>query len=652
MLFPNSDFITLSFLYLSIGLLAFNGFGVLLSNYFLQFQKLHFGINTCIGFSLFLCACGYIDLFKLGGPQFFVVCYLLGLSLVLAYIFFNKNLFINFRLLLQFKSGTLARPYLFIGTIVLIAGYIFLYLLNLCFFPFNEGDDFQGYLVLAKRILEEGYQGGDVFNLRAIVQGFGGGNYINAFFMSLMPIKWIHMAEAGTGLVLLIILTVNEIWNKNKYLWQCVYGSVCVCIYAIFIPIVNITPILSGAACALAILIVAHNSSENFSWRTSFLLGLLAAGLTLLKGTFVVTAIIFCGAYYFARILSLQSFWVLKELVIAITSFLILLVPWAFTNLYYFDTLFYPLLGVGLVSSGGFGFAGTEIFLDNLYQYHPLYLLTLSTWLLLICHERYEKRLFINILLVFYFCGTIILALTPGGGFRYNFILLSIPSLFYLIEYFSISDKKITINIIFFSESQLRKFLIFIIVITSILMLNQVKRVGGQLFEKGLYARLLNPEHRPIQPTDPISSNYSKQRDLYSELQNMIPANTTAIVAVEYPYLFNFSRNHLYVSDIPGTTGFKPGMPFQGTPENLRQYLLSNEIRYVIHTYKGWAEINDFHEMHSKIEWVRNQVIRYFAVNKQLLGFIDFLKPVFDNGSERVFDLCMANINPASVCNN
>jgi hypothetical protein len=132
----------------------------------------------------------------------------------------------------------------------------------------------------------------------------------------------------------------------------------------------------------------------------------------------------------------------------------------------------------------------------------------------------------------------------------------------------------------------------------------------------------------------------------------MIPENSKAIVAVEYPYLFNFSKNHLYVADIPGTTGFKPGMPFQGTPEDLRQYLLSNGIRYVIHTYKGWAEINDFDEMHSKIEWVRNQVIRYFAVHKQFLGFIDLLNPVFDNGSERVFDLCMTRNHPASVCNN
>ncbi len=652
MLIPNSDLAIFSFFYLFIGLLAFNGFGVLFSNYFLPYQKSYFGINTCIGFSIFLCACGYIELFKLGEAILFLVFILLGTSMALFYFFLRKEKYAGFRQLSKIKSWQLKNPYLFILSISLITGYIILYLLNLCFFPFNEGDDFQGYLVLAKRILEEGYQGGDVFNTRAIVQGFGGGNYINANFLSLIPLKWIHIAEAGTGLLLLMTLTVNEIWNKNKYLWQCVYGSICVCIYVIFIPIVNISPILSGAACALAILIVANNSLDKFSWSTSFILGLLAASLTLLKGTFIVTAVIFCGAFYFARILSLKSAWVLKEVFIATTTFLVLLAPWALTNLYYFDTLFYPILGVGLVSSGGFGFAGIEIFLDNLYQYHPLYLLTLSTWFLLICHEQCEKRYFINTLLVFYFCGSVILALTPGGGFRYNFILLSIPSLFFLIEYISIPNKKISIKIFFFSESQLKKFLIFIIFITTLLMLNQVKRVGGQLFEKGLYTRLINLEHRPIQLSDPLFSNHSKQSDLYLELQNVIPAKTKVIVAVEYPYLFNFSRNHLYVADIPGTTGFKPGIPFQGTPEDLRQYLLSNGIRYVIHTYKGWAEIYDLDEMHSKIEWVRNMVIRYFAVHKQLLGFIGLSEPLFDNGSERVFDLCIRNIHPVSVCSN
>lgn len=642
-----------SLLVLILGFLVFYGYGKFFAEKILQMRSLGVGHHACIGYALFLCFCGYLEIFRLGGALFFFIFSLVGLGCTISLTKMGslnsfKNRLIEYvGILSNAKKGLF---YLSIGSII---AFTLLYLINLSAYPFNEGDDLQGYLVLSRRILDEGYQGGDVFNLRAIVQGFGGGNYINAFFLQWMPLRFIHMAEGGLGLFLLLALITAYVNTEKNGVWKSIGGMACIGIFAIFIPIVNITPILSAAALAFGILLVAQKPEANFNFKVALLMGLYAAGLTLLKGTLVVPAIIFCATYYLSRILQLHKWSVVIEACITLISFLMLLTPWALINYYYFDTFFYPLLGSGLVTSGGFGLVGSEIFLDNLYQYHPLYLLVLATWFLLTCYEKSpNKIIFSHVLLVIFFVTTLLLAITPGGSFRYNFVLLTIPSVFFVISYLAIDEKIFKSPTGIISQVNAKRFLILVLIVSIALLGNQVKRVGRHLFDMGLYSRFIHIEDQSLKLNDPMSTHFANREKIYQDLQNIIPIKSTALVVVDEPYRFDFSRNSLFVADIPGTTGFKPGIPFRGNSLDLANYLLANQIRYVVHTYKGWDEINDFDEMHSKIEWVRNQVIRFFAVNKQLLGLSTLYQPVLDNGSERVFDLCNQSHKPFLVCGN
>lgn len=638
-------------LILVLGFFVFYGYGKIFAKKILRMRDLGAGHYACIGYAFFLCLCGYAEVFRFGGTPFFVIFTIVGLGSAVC-LSKRQTMSIFCNLLkkdvhteLGYRNFSL---YFSIGLIVL---FTLLYLTNLCVYPFNEGDDFQGYLVLARRILDEGYQGGDIFNLRAIVQGFGGGNYVNAFFLQWIPLRFIHVAEGGLGLFLLSSLTINYVNVEKKGGWKSIGGIACICIFAIFIPIVNITPILSAAALAFGILLLAQIPRANPDFKIAFLLGLYAVGLTLLKGTLVVPAIVFCAVFYLSQMIRLRKWSVVIEAFITLSIFVILLAPWALINYYYFDTLFYPLLGAGLVTSGGFGLVGYDIFLDNLYQYHPLYLLTLATWFLLICYEKSpSKILFSHVLLAAYFVTTGLLALTPGGSFRYNFVLLTIPSIFFVTSYLGIGKKIFVPPIAIISQTSSRRLLIFVFIVSIAMLGNQVKRVGRHLFGMGLYSRLINVESQPFKLSDPMSSQFAKRVAVYQQLQDVMPLKSTALVVVDEPYHFNFSRNNLYVADIAGTTGFEPGVPFEGNSLDLANYLLTNHVRYVIHTYKGWDEINDFDEMHSKIVWVRNQVIRYFAVNKQLLGLSEQYQPLLDNGSERVFDLCGQNSNAFAVC--
>lgn len=648
-LFP----LTASLLVLIGGFTVFYGYGKFFAEKVLQMRGLGLGHFACIGYALFLCFCGYLEIFRLGSALFFFIFSLVGLGCAISLTKMSSLNSLCNRVIEYVGTLSKVKIGLFYLAIGLIVGFILTYLINLSAYPFNDGDDLQGYLVLSRRILDEGYQGGDVFNLRAIVQGFGGGNYINAFFLQWMPLRFIHIAEGGLGLFLLLALTSAYVRVEKNGVWQLIGGMVCICIFAIFIPIVNITPILSAAALAFGILLLAQKTQANSNFKIAFLLGLYAAGLTLLKGTLLVPAIIFCAVYYMSRMIQLQKWSVVIEAFVTLMSFLLLLTPWALINYYYFNTLFYPLLGSGLVTSGGFGLVSSDIFLDNLYQYHPLYLLVLATWFLFICYEKSPtKIIFSHVLLAVLFVTTLLLAITPGGSFRYNFVLLTIPSIFFITSYLAIDEKNFKSPTGIISQVNTKRFLILVLIVSFSLLGNQVKRVGRHLFEMGLYSRFIHIEYQSLKLNDPLSSHFSNRETIYQDLQNTIPIKATALVVVDEPYRFDFSRNRLFVADIPGTTGFKPGVPFQGNSLDLANYLLANQIRYVVHTYKGWDEINDFDEMHSKIEWVRNQVIRFFAVNKQLLGLSKFYQPVLDNGSERVFDLCDQSHKAFLVCGN
>jgi len=638
--------LTYSFSILFIVAIVFYGYGRFFIGKFLALKNKNTGIYFCVGYSIFLCWCGYLELFKISNLLLFTCFIAIGSILV---IWPHKK--INLPVYQQFNSLDGAKKCIFMACSLLILIFIYFYLINLAYFPFNDRDDFQGYLVLAKRILEEGYQGGDVFNNRLIIQGFGGGNYVNALFMTWMPIKYLHLSEGGLGVLFLCALSLGYIKSINFNIWSALWGLATVCVFIIFIPIVNISPILSAAALGLAILCTGMGAESKFDLKVALLLGLLSAGLTLLKGTLIVPAVVFFAGHFMARFLHYKKMWVLNEFAITFFTLFVALIPWAYVNYHFFGTLFYPLLGVGLISSGGFGLVGVDTYLDNLYQYHPLYLLTLATWALLTCYEKsIIKRSSYNWLLIFYFLSTLFLALTPGGGFRYNFIILSIPSLFYFLNYLVLRREVFESPLGFVSTSIAKKFIVLISIVTMVLMANQIKRVGNNLFERGLVNRFIFLNQQNLESPDPLSNSYPQRIKYYQAIQNSLPADTLVLVVVDDPYLFDFARNKVYVADIVGTTGFKPGMPFEGSSVDLARYLLSNKIRYVVHTYKGWSEINDLYEMHSKIEWVRNQVIRYFAVNKQLLDLSNITKPIFDNGSERIFDLCSGRLASEAFC--
>ena len=104
------------------------------------------------------------------------------------------------------------------------------------------------------------------------------------------------------------------------------------------------------------------------------------------------------------------------------------------------------------------------------------------------------------------------------------------------------------------------------------------------------------------------------------ELQNYTPAGSKILVAVDTPYGFDFSRNPIFLVDVPGASGFGKWPLHQG-PEALRQHLVDLGFSYIIasdfdnamllYTRKHWTE-------HQRPEWFFKEVW-----GKYFLDFMD-----------------------------
>lgn len=623
--------------------IAFLGYGQAASDIFLKNLPINWGQKALLGFALFISLAGYVELFKIGSKPLFWIYLVLGLALGLAAL---KKLRLN-----PLDILTLTYPQMV--TLVLLFAITLLYLFNLLYLPFNPGDDYSSYLIFPMRILIEGFQGGDPFNQRGIEQGFGGGGSINALFLSVIFQGHLHIAETGTGLLLLIALSIAHIYSQNRLFWNIVGGVVVALILGIFIQSTNITPILSGCALAYGILFLYVQASQDSacaSYQRSALLGVLLAALLLLKGNLFVPMVVFGGSFYIARFIQIQKWFVVRESAFTLLVLMICLLPWLASNMLYHETAFYPLLGKGLSYSGGFGLVTLAETINAIGEFIPLYSLLIVCGITFISYSHSQpEKIFALLVITLVILSTAMMSLTPAGMYRYSYVILATPSAFFVNNFLSIPNKKFRLQLAYLNPSICKRILIFLIIVTGILMLNQTKRVGRNLLKEGLYSRYLkSPNH--LADSDFLSPNFEKERGRYTQLQNTVPAGEVLLVQVPHPYMLDYSRNTLFVMDYPGNAGPKPGPPFNQSSEALAQYLRDNHIRYFAHAYNQWNQqkfdpyfINSC--LNAAGEWGRTLATRQLLVNEQMLELAKRYRVIFDDQQNRIIDLNVPSKN-------
>ena len=67
----------------------------------------------------------------------------------------------------------------------------------------------------------------------------------------------------------------------------------------------------------------------------------------------------------------------------------------------------------------------------------------------------------------------------------------------------------------------------------------------------------------------------------YNALQNRVPPGVPLLVMVDFPFMFDFSRNAIFSIDTAAAVSPPPGMPYFQGPGKIAQYLRNTGIRYL-----------------------------------------------------------------------
>lgn len=638
--------ISLTLMFFSATLISLYGYGAFISRHVLPDWSGYAGINVLIGLLLFLAASGYVELFHLGSQRAFQGAIFLGLVFALHSILRSASSFSWKKCSLDYKKTT---------AILIAIGFAAIYCINMIFHAFNYGDDYSSYLIFPLRILSEGFSGGDAFNLRGVEHGLGGGDYINALILSMNSLSSLYLAESGLGFLLLGLLCIDQSRISKQGFWISCCAFIAASITAIFAQYTNVTPILSGCAIGYGMLLIGARLPPRFSPKFSLLLGLLCGALIVLKGNLLAPALMFLGVIFLARLIENPRSWVLGELIACLAATAVIMLPWMLASKVNHGTLFYPLLGKGFTYSGGFALVPAKLFWGATQEFFPLYGLTLANWIVFWTRSENTRQIrFVSILCIALIPCTLILALTPAGMYRYCYAILATPCLYLVISNICIMRNQVIKTIFFLNLRNTRYLIYFIIFVSSILMLHQTKRVGSHFFNDSLYKRHIAVDQNNLTDIDVLSSKFPSAVKSYSAMQSSIPPGAVALVQVEIPFLLDFSRNKIWVMDYPGSAGPKPP-PYDGTTEDLAKYFRDHHIRYIMHSYRAWITRRSSEhyitvELNPAYEWNRVMVNRELLVNNQLLSLGEAYTSPYDDGSNRVIDLCRDKNQSVSLC--
>lgn len=650
MTFSKAPLILLLF---STAVVSLYGYGTIIVRYSFPQWSSYFGLTTLFGLLLFIAVSGYVELFHLGSPQAFQGMIALGFCLTLLKAVLSHRHQHQKRL---FLLETTSLDYKKIIAIVFATFFVVAYSINMLFHDFNRGDDYSSYLIFPMRILAEGFSGGDAFNLRGIEHGLGGGDYINALILSISNLASLHLAEAGLGLIILGLLCIDQVRLKTHHFWPSYLAFIVAYVGAIFAQYTNVTPILSGCAIGLGMLMIGQRIPMHFSPKMAMFLGALCGALIALKGNLLAPALMILGVIFLTRMIKGRHAWTLAEIVIALLSCCLFLLPWMLASKENHGTLFYPLLGRGFTYSGGFGLVPQELFWGAVREFVPLYSLTFVAGLVFWVRSNDQHLIRLSfILFAAMLTSTVVLAFTPAGMYRYCYVILATPCIYFLINNLTILNSPITKTLFGLSIKNTRYLIYLVIFVTSILMIHQTKRVGNHLFRDAIYSRYFKIQPEKLPDTDMLSPQLQTNAKRYLTFQQLIPEQERLIAQVEAPFLFDYRRNQILVMDYPGSAGPEP-LPHEGSAEDLALYLRKHKIRFIAHSYQAWLNRKESeyfikHELNPSYDWNRGMVQRELRVNDQMLSLSQHYQIIYDDGRDRVIDLCRPTIQVTDICN-
>ncbi len=126
------------------------------------------------------------------------------------------------------------------------------------------------------------------------------------------------------------------------------------------------------------------------------------------------------------------------------------------------------------------------------------------------------------------------------------------------------------------------------------------------------------------------------------QMQAAVPEGAAILVHLATPFLLDYTRNIIYVCDLPGGVSPPPGLPVNGNREEIAGYLRARKIRYVAYSYANEAGFS-YKDLADRLDMTnstwREQARLMFAFHRQLERMGQTYKRIFDDGDTYVIDL-------------
>jgi hypothetical protein len=479
-----------------------------------------------------------------------------------------------------------------------------MYLKAMAVRSFSCYDDFLAYIPEVRMILDRG-DFSSPFSLRRLA-AYGGQSILQSFFV--LPLKEYYLF--GFEKAFMLLLGTAFLFEKMRRSSAKIAAASILCILFLWAshPSINIASTLSGTVMVFGLLATAklyEACDSKVKWRYAVLLGVLACALSQLRAND------FAGAVVFISLPAIYSLLVKKDatLILAPITLLIGILPGAWMLYRSSGTVFFPVFQGNYDPS-----YGTFDTPDNveLLQYFKLTFEAARTDVFLVV----VSAAFLNLKNRLWLISGAITALVILGVLTFNLRAIHDYQSVYRYAYPFFS------GVLYFIYADLLSSKLdwtwpkrpsewAARASAGLSVLTLAVLVSDACFAVNQYY-MIDRETVLSAVRQGVSDPFERLREKYLELQSVLPQEGKIALAVEHPFLFDFSKSKFTMLDVPGCAspgrGFKTNLRPQQTDEYLRlqgiHYLVFEDpdhctcqySRTMWNSYKSMSGNKDFHK--------------------------------------------------------
>lgn len=632
-------------------LLAFIGWGAILKNVLFPETSLDWGQKAAWGVSFSIFVGGILNLIWLISPLTILIYLGIGLFYWGFEFYHNKNN--HLFTLSQHIRDCRQQPLILLATILGILFLLIQYGGWVATDQFHRVDDYFGYFVFPKKMIEIGSMGPDPFSGRRLGASLGGQPFLQSLVLSVLEDKNLRLIDPGIATLIMVGLIFgffqeNKV-SKKVYLW------IILPLLLVVPPARNSTTMIMGTALFISLFRTFNwqerQENRNNHWfKNAIIIALITSSLISLKYNFLPAATLFYGFSYFIYIIrSNFKRETIYEFISSGLLILLFLFPWMISLYQSSGTLLFPFLGKGyhaslyytnmpspsseILTQTGIQkliYTVTDPLIISFLLLSVIYLL-LQPWKLLKANYRGASLAFLMSVAIS--AGAIIYA-TGARSPRYVFGFVYAGIIVLIMLAFTENAKK---------QAKSGLNYLFMVMATMVAIILTFSG-GGFLTSKELYKknRTLISNIRQGLSNSPLVTSKEEIKQ-YTKLQESIPPSEVLLARLNKPFLLNFQRNQIFIIDGAEGTGPPPGLPLYKGPTVLRDYLISHSVRYVAYSYgnelgfpKEFWQKKGVEHIHP---WVRWEILSSIDFQENIRKLGETQAKIYDDGENFVIDL-------------